>query len=85
MINIPVSGRFHSDSEEALLQSVLSGAGVLMVTAELVSPYLQSGQLVEVLTHYQIPTFPLHILYAPDRKITPKLRSFLNFVEKYFT
>lgn len=84
LISIPVSGRLHTDSEEALLHAVLSGAGVLMVTAELVSPYLQSGQLVEVLKNYQIPTFPMHLVYAPDRRVTPKLRSFLDFAEKYF-
>lgn len=84
-ISVPVYGSLHSDSEEALLHAVLSGLGVLMLTAELILPYLQSGQLVEVLTDYQIPTFPLHIVYNPDRKITPKLRSFLNFAEKHFT
>lgn len=38
------------------------------------------GRLVEVLPDYPIPTRPFHVLYAPDRRMTPKLRSFIDFV-----
>lgn len=85
LIHIPVSGRLQTNSEETLLHAVLSGAGVLMLTAELMQPYLETGQLVEVLTDYEVPTFPMHIVYPHDRRVTPKLRSFLDFAEKYFS
>ena len=77
--------RLQTNSEETLLHAVLSGAGVLMLTAELMQPYLETGQLVEVLTDYEVPTFPMHIVYPHDRRVTPKLRSFLDFAEKYFS
>ena len=46
---------------------------------EIVEPYLASGQLLTLLPEYSAPTRPMHILYAPDRRMTPKLRSFIEF------
>jgi DNA-binding transcriptional LysR family regulator len=45
---------------------------------------LEDGRLVEVLPGYTAPTRPLHILYAPDRRMTPKLRSFIDFAVLQF-
>ena len=45
---------------------------------------LASGRLVHLLPDYEPPTHPMHILYAPDRRITPKLRSFLDFIATRF-
>jgi DNA-binding transcriptional LysR family regulator len=46
---------------------------------ELVREHLADGALVALLPDYTVPSRPLHILYAPDRRLTPKLRSFIDF------
>ncbi len=33
---------------------------------------------------YEAPNRPLHLLYAPDRQMTPKLRSFIEFAVAAF-
>ena len=78
-VTVPVSGRLMVDSGEALMAAALSGMGVLLQPAEIVEPHLASGQLVVVLPEYSAPTRPMHIVYAPDRRMTPKLRSFIEF------
>lgn len=83
-VKVPVSGRLMLDSGDALMSSAVAGFGVLMQPAELVEPYLRSGNLIRILPQYEIPTRPLHILYAPDRRMTPKLRSFLDFSTQEF-
>ena len=40
---------------------------------------LASGRLVELLPEFPVPTRPFHLLYTPDRRMTPKLRSFIDF------
>jgi transcriptional regulator, LysR family len=52
---------------------------VVLQPQELVGDALRSGTLVQLLPQYSVPTSPMHILYAPDRRLTPKLRSFLDF------
>jgi DNA-binding transcriptional LysR family regulator len=33
---------------------------------------------------YSVPSRPLHLVYAPDRQLTPKLRSFIEFAREAF-
>ena len=83
-ISVPISGRFMVDNGEALLPVAVAGLGVILQPAELAAAELESGRLVVVLPEYSIPTRPMHILYAPDRRLTPKLRSFIDFAVTVF-
>jgi DNA-binding transcriptional LysR family regulator len=76
---VPVTSRLMVDHGEPLLHAALAGLGILLQPVELLQPALEDGRLVEVLPSYTAPTRPLHILYAPDRRMTPKLRSFIDF------
>lgn len=81
---VPVSGRIMADHGEPLLCASLADLGVLLQPLELVKDALSKGLLVRLLPEYQPPTRPLHVLYAPDRRVTPKLRSFLDFATQTF-
>ena len=59
------------------------GRGVAWSALSLVEGDLASGRLVRVLPGWRSER-PLHILYAPDRRITPKIRSFLDFAAVRF-
>lgn len=81
---VQVKGRLLSDSGEAIVCAGLCGAGIMLQPSELVTPYLQSGQLVEILPEYKAPTRPMHLVHTPDRRMTPKLRSFVDFIVASF-
>lgn len=83
-IAVPISGKMVSDSGEALLAVALSGQAVVLQPAEMLEPQISAGRLVRLLPDYRIPTRPFHILYAPDRRPTPKLRSFVDFAMAAF-
>jgi DNA-binding transcriptional LysR family regulator len=78
-VTVPVSGRFMANHGEAMLAIARAGLGIMLQPRELVLPELDAGRLVRVLPEYTAPTRPMHILYAPDRRLTPKLRSFIDF------
>jgi DNA-binding transcriptional LysR family regulator len=78
-VTVPVANRLTIDSGEALLAAARAGAGLMLQPAELVEPEIAAGSLVRVLPKYTAPPRPLHLLYAPDRQMTPKLRSFVDF------
>ena len=84
LITVPVSGKLMVDSGEALLMAARAGMGLLLQPYELVSADLASGSLVTVLPEFPVPARAFHVLYAPDRRMTPKLRSFLGFVLENF-
>lgn len=84
LINVPVAGKLVVDNGEALLMAARAGLGLLMQSCELVQDDLASGRLVPVLPEFPVPSRAFHVLYAPDRRMTPKLRSFLDFTLERF-
>ena len=83
-VEIPVSGSLTINSSQALRQAAVQGMGIVMLPDALVQPDLQSGKLEALLTAYQLPRRPMHLLYGQDRYRLPKLRAFVDFaLEKW--
>ncbi|WP_118180159.1 LysR family transcriptional regulator [Paraburkholderia phosphatilytica] len=83
-ISVPVDGRLKIDNSEALRRAVLAGMGIAMLPAILVDADIQSKRLVEVLPNHAAPDRSLNLLYLRDRQMSPKLRSFVDFIVERF-
>lgn len=79
LIAVPVSGKLMVDNGEALLVAARAGMGILLQSSELVRDDIAAGRLVEILPEFPVPARAFHLLHAPDRRMTPKLRSFIDF------
>lgn len=83
-VSVPVSGRLKIDHADALRRAVLADMGLALLPAMLVDPDIAAGRLVEVLPDHAPPVRPIHLLYLRDRQMSPKLRSFVDFVVQRF-
>lgn len=83
-LTIPVTGRFKTDNSEALRAAALAGLGIIMQPLPLLSSDISSGRLIRLLNEYEPKGRPAHVLYSQDRRMTPKLRSFLEFCVNRF-
>jgi DNA-binding transcriptional LysR family regulator len=83
-MDVEVSCRLVANNGQALLTLALAGLGLLLQPSALVWDAIEDGRLVRLLPEYEAAGRPLHVLYAPDRRITPKLRSFINFAIEQF-
>jgi DNA-binding transcriptional LysR family regulator len=81
---VQVGGRLTIDSVQALRMAALSGIGIVMQPLLLVADDLATGRLVRLLPDYPMPNGPVHIVYLPDRQMTPKLASFIDFAREKF-
>jgi DNA-binding transcriptional LysR family regulator len=81
---VRVGSRLSINNGQALRAAALEGFGIILLSHELLEDDLAAGRLVHVLPGYEPPSRPMHILFAPDRKPTPKLRSFIDFVVATF-
>ncbi|CAN7625126.1 LysR substrate-binding domain-containing protein [Phyllobacterium sp. LjRoot231] len=81
---VKVHSRFLVNNGQALREAALDGFGIILQAADMLRDDLVSGRLVRVLPNYETPSRPMHILFAPDRRPTPKLRSFVDFVAATF-
>lgn len=77
-------GRLHVNNSAALRQAALAGMGIAMIPEPLVAEDLRTGRLVAVLPEHAPPARPLHLIYRRDRRISPKLRSFIDFIVERF-
>jgi DNA-binding transcriptional LysR family regulator len=83
-VEIPLTTRLQTDSSEGLRRAALAGMGIAMLPEIMVSKDIQSGRLVRLLPGYTLPVRPMSLLYLRDRRMSPKLRSFVDFVVDRF-
>lgn len=74
----PVNGRFRCNDWRALLHAAITGFGIILGPENILAAEVRSGRLVRVLTDYEGPAKPMHVVYPADRKPTIKLRSFVD-------
>lgn len=77
---IPVTGNIRVNNGAALVQAAMLGAGVVLQPEAIMRGALNSGCLIRVLPDYAPPSRPTSLLYLPDRRMTPKLRAFIDLL-----
>ncbi|MFP3890212.1 LysR substrate-binding domain-containing protein [uncultured Ralstonia sp.] len=82
---VRVKSRFSINNGAGLRMAALEGLGIILQPLELVQDDLATGRLVQLLSDYDPPSLPIHLLYSPDRRPTPKLRSFVDHVVAAFS
>jgi LysR family transcriptional regulator, regulator for bpeEF and oprC len=75
-----VSGTLSFDSNDAIIDAGLAGAGLVQLHTYMAEPHLRSGQLVQVLGGYAVTGPPISILFPSNRHLAPKVRAFIDFV-----
>ncbi|WP_417309775.1 LysR family transcriptional regulator [Devosia sp.] len=81
---VTVHGQIRMNDSRAMLHAVEAGSGIVMGAEVLLDPYLADGRLEQLLPEWQAPSWPMHVLYAPDRRPTAKLRAFLDMLVAAF-
>ena len=72
--------RLTVNNAAAALRAALAGFGIAFVSESLAREAVSVGRLVRILPNYETPSRPVHLLYHPDRRQTPKLRGFIDAV-----
>ncbi|MCB8877804.1 LysR family transcriptional regulator [Acidisoma silvae] len=75
-----VRGQLRLNDAKGLLSAAIDGFGIVLIAEDVVRQALAAGQLVRILPDFETPSRPMHIVFRPDRRLTPKLRSFIDAV-----
>ena len=82
--NVTVSGSYHVNNSEALLEALREGVGIGRLPTFVAGPDLKTGRLVQLFESYRIPEFTIYAVF-PERQYLPaKVRAFLDFTIEYF-
>jgi len=68
----------------AYLACGVQGFGIIQTARFMALPYIQKGQLVEVLPQYRRAPKPISLLYLQSRQLSPKVRAFSDWVAELF-
>jgi len=79
---VPISTRLCANDLDALVRAALAGAGLVRVPSWQVAHFLGDGRLQVVLEPYQRPPAPLSILTLRNRLRLPKVRAFVDFLQR---
>ncbi len=81
---VQVRSRFQVNDACVLRAAALEGHGIILQADLILADDLAVGRLVQILTDYEAPVRPLHILFAAIRPPTQTLRSFVDHVVARF-
>ena len=80
---LPAS-RFRTNSGQALRMAALKDFGIVMQAEVLLAQDIAAGRLVPILCDHLPPPRPMNLVYPRDRRATPKLTTFIDFMVERF-
>jgi len=81
-IQLTLDGVLAVNDQDGNIIAGLMGIGIAKVANYMARPYLESGQLVQVLTDWRAEQFPISVMYAQSRHLSAKLRIFVDWVSE---
>ncbi|QXH36452.1 LysR family transcriptional regulator [Pseudomonas muyukensis] len=81
---IQMPRRLSANSPMALRAAAIGGLGIASFDRFIVQDALGDGRLVRVLVDWQLPARKLHAVYPQSRYLAPKVRAFLDYVQRYY-
>ncbi|MGH6860220.1 MAG: LysR substrate-binding domain-containing protein, partial [Phyllobacterium sp.] len=76
--------QFSANEDNGQIAMILAGLGVGQNLRPFLLPYLQSGQLVEILGAWTRPPLPFHVVYPPGGHQSARLKVFIQWLVARF-
>ena len=81
---VEVKSRLQINNAFAIRSAALAGAGIIMQRKDLLADDIAQGRLKVLLPDYKLPPRPRHVVWLQNRRMTPKLRVFLDYIIKLY-
>lgn len=81
---VKMNGNVAVNDADAYLAGALKGTGIIQPMRMLAEPYLESGELIEVLPQWRPASMPISAVYPHNRHLSPQVRAFVEWVAELF-
>lgn len=78
--SVRVKPRLYVSGIDAAIDAVSSGFGITRLLSYQVAPYVASRKFKYLLTEYEPPALPVHVLHLEERYASAKVRTFVDLV-----
>lgn len=82
---VAISGNLVANNGDAVVTAALAGQGIVLQPTFIVGDALRAGTLVRLLPGHEIPSLDIHAVYPHPRNLSPKVRSFVDFLVERFS
>jgi len=79
-LSVKVNPRLTVTNNDAAIQAALQGFGITRLMSYQLAPHLASGQLQTILSAYEQPRLPIHVLHSEGRQASAKVRTFVDML-----
>jgi DNA-binding transcriptional LysR family regulator len=80
MIRVKIKPQLTVTNNEAAIVAAIDGFGMTRLLSYQTAPYVASEQLKLVLSEYEPPHLPIHVLHREGRQVSAKVRTFVDLV-----
>jgi DNA-binding transcriptional LysR family regulator len=84
-LQLSVPARLMVSDNDILLAATRAGVGIGLLPAFLCLSDMRTRQLEQVLREWTVPVTPVHVVYPGARHISPKVKSFVDFLQSRMT
>ncbi|NIB40717.1 LysR family transcriptional regulator [Pseudomaricurvus alkylphenolicus] len=81
VIEVRVPSSVITNDHQAIKEMTLEGGGITILPTYAIENELNCGRLISLLPEYQLPSFPISLLYPKRQNIPAKTRAFVDFLK----
>ena len=78
--SVKLQPRMTTTSNDSALAAAVAGFGITRLLSYQVSECLQDGRLVPVLSEFELPSMPVHVVHREGQHASKKARAFIDLV-----
>lgn len=78
--SVRVTPRLHFNTNDAVIELAVRGWGISRLLSYQVAPYLADGRLKTILSEFELPPLPIHVLHQEGRLVSARVRAFVDFM-----
>jgi DNA-binding transcriptional LysR family regulator len=79
-INTRVKPRLSFATNDAAIEAAVAGFGITRLLSYQIAPHLADGRLVTLLSEFEQPKIPIHVIHREGRYASAKIRSFVDLM-----
>jgi DNA-binding transcriptional LysR family regulator len=79
-VSVKINQRLRLNTNDAVIELALRHWGASRLMSYQVAPYLATGELQTMLEDFEMPPLPIHVLHGHGRRVSAKVRSFVDFM-----
>ena len=79
-VSVRITPRLTVTTNEAAIEAVLAGWGLTRLLSYQVASHIKHSKLKTVLSEFEPPAMPIHVVHLDGRRPTAKVRAFVDLV-----